>query len=104
MPTEHPSVERLHEVATHTDGMQLALLDLQRRREGDVLGAAQSGATSTLKLLRILTDAELIETAAQHIRRLTEEDPDWSSVPSLRQAVEDWRSEHDGAEDYVQQS
>lgn len=104
MPTEHPSVQRLHEVAEHTDGMQLALLDLQRRREGDVLGAAQSGVGSTLKLLRILTDADLIESAAQHISRLTEEDPDWSAAHALRRAVEDWRVAHDGAEDYVHQS
>lgn len=104
MPTEHPSVQRLYEVAEHTDGMQLALLDLQRRREGDVLGAAQSGAASTLKLLRILKDADLIETAAQHISRLTEQDPDWSSAAALWRAVEDWRLVHDGAEDYVQQS
>ena len=104
MPTEHPSVQRLQEVAEHTDGMQLALLDLHRRREGDVLGSSQSGGVSTLKRLRIVTDAQLIEAAAQHIRQLTVDDPEWRSSPSLWRAVEDWRLEHGEAEDYVHQS
>lgn len=104
LPTEHPSAQRLTEVAEHTDGMQLALLDLQRRREGDVLGAAQSGTASTLRLLRIVDDAEIIEAAAAHIRRLTDSDPQWQSAPALWRAVEAWRLEHTGAEDYVHQS
>ncbi|MGO1522099.1 MAG: ATP-dependent DNA helicase RecG [Nesterenkonia sp.] len=104
MPTEHPSVQRLQEVAEHTDGMQLAMLDLHRRREGDVLGAAQSGGVSTLKRLRIVTDAELIEAAAQQIQQLTAEDPEWRTSPSLWRAVEDWRLAHEGAENYVHQS
>src|SRR5690625_1238740 len=83
MPTEHPAVQRLQEVAENTDGMALAMLDLHRRREGDVLGASQSGGVSTLKRLRVVTDAELIEAAAQHIRQLTVEDPEWGSSPSL---------------------
>ncbi|GAA4838447.1 ATP-dependent DNA helicase RecG [Garicola koreensis] len=104
MPTEHPSVQRLQEVAEHTDGMALAMLDLQRRREGDVLGVSQSGGVSTLKRLRIVTDAELIDAAATHIRQLSVEDPEWRSSPSLWRAVEDWRLQHERAEDYVHQS
>lgn len=104
MPTDHPSVQRLHEVAGNSDGMQLALLDLKRRREGDVLGSAQSGAASTLKLLRVIADADLIESAADHIRHLSSRDPEWASAPRLWQAVEEWRLQHHGAEDYVHQS
>lgn len=49
-------------LAGTTDGFELAELDLQLRREGDVLGAAQSGAGS-LKLLRALDDADVIQRA-----------------------------------------
>jgi len=65
---------------------------------------SQSGGGSTLKRLRIITDAELIEAAAQQIRQLSVEDPEWRSSPSLWRAVEDWRLEHERAEDYVHQS
>ena len=53
---------RLTALAGTTDGFELAELDLQLRREGDVLGAAQSGAGS-LKLLRALDDADVIQRA-----------------------------------------
>lgn len=58
------SVERLNALVASTDGFDLAERDLELRREGDVLGAAQSGASS-LKLLRVLGDREVIEQAKE---------------------------------------
>ncbi len=52
--------ERLAAVAGTRDGFELADIDLEQRREGDVLGASQSGFRSSLHLLRVLTDTELI--------------------------------------------
>lgn len=55
--------ERLDAVAATLDGFELSKVDLEQRREGDVLGKAQSGARSQLRLLRVLRDEKLIETA-----------------------------------------
>ena len=55
-PVGTPARERLDAVAATTDGFELAQLDLEQRREGDVLGAAQSGRRSQLKLLSLLRD------------------------------------------------
>ncbi len=101
LPDDHPSLERIREVAEHTDGMVLARLDLQRRREGDVLGASQAGARSSLQLLRILRDEDLILRTAEHLRQLTEQDPQWHRHPQLRAAVEAWTAENDDAGDFV---
>ncbi|TLP75324.1 ATP-dependent DNA helicase RecG [Nesterenkonia sphaerica] len=103
MPESHPSVERLRQVAQHRDGMALARLDLARRREGDVLGASQSGRSSSLQHLSILRDEDLISAAAKHIARLSAEDPFWEGAPELARAVTRWEREHDDAVDYVNQ-
>ncbi len=103
MPESHPSVERLRQVAEHRDGMELARLDMARRREGDVLGASQSGKVSSLKHLRILRDEDLIIRAAEHIRVLSAADPTWRTAPELASAVEEWEQEHDDAAEYVSQ-
>lgn len=103
MPEDHPSVERLREVADHSDGMDLARLDLSRRREGDVLGASQSGTISSLRHLSILRDEELIMRAAGDIRRLAEKDPTLESEPELARAAQYWEQEHDAAAGYVNQ-
>jgi len=55
--------ERLAAVASTLDGFELSRVDLEQRREGDVLGKAQSGARSQLRLLRVLRDEKLIEVA-----------------------------------------
>lgn len=52
--------ERLNAVANTLDGFELARIDLDQRREGDVLGVSQSGSRSHLKLLRVLRDEEII--------------------------------------------
>ena len=101
LPEEHPSVERLREVAATTDGMALATLDLARRREGDILSSLQSGGRSTLRLLRAARDEELIVQAGEWVARLSNEDPDWHSLPELRDAVETFQARHDDAEDYI---
>ena len=75
LPSAHPAVERLHAVARTTDGFELAELDLQTRREGDVLGAAQSGRQSGLKLLSLLTDRDTIEQARQEAQQIIDSDP-----------------------------
>ncbi|SOD73428.1 ATP-dependent DNA helicase RecG [Jatrophihabitans sp. GAS493] len=62
-PEGSPSRERLDAVAATSDGFELAQLDLEQRREGDVLGASQSGRRSQLKLLSLLRDAEIIAEA-----------------------------------------
>ncbi|MDO4784642.1 MAG: ATP-dependent DNA helicase RecG [Propionibacteriaceae bacterium] len=70
-----PVLERLEAMASSTDGFELAELDLKLRREGNVLGAEQSGAPSTLKLLRVLDDADLIQLTKQIADEIVEADP-----------------------------
>lgn len=55
--------ERLTAVANTLDGFELARIDLEQRREGDVLGVSQSGSRSHLKLLRVLRDEDIILAA-----------------------------------------
>ena len=62
-PEESLAYERLEAVANTLDGFELAKVDLEQRREGDVLGVAQSGSRSRLKLLRVLRDEEVINQA-----------------------------------------
>ena len=75
--------ERLAAVAGTTDGFELARLDLELRREGDVLGAVQSGRHSGLKLLSLLRDENLIGQAREAAQRLVEADPDLTRHPAL---------------------
>ena len=63
-PDALTAVDRLQALVASTDGFELAERDLELRREGDVLGAAQSGASS-LKLLRVLGDRKVIEQAKE---------------------------------------
>ena len=56
-------MQRLEAVASTNDGFKLSEIDLELRGEGDVLGNLQSGGKSSLKLLRVIKDAELIERA-----------------------------------------
>lgn len=87
-PKEGPSRQRLEAVASSTDGFELSRLDLEQRREGDILGAAQSGKKSTLKLLRALTDAKLIEQAREDAQELIDQDPTLAEHPSLARAID----------------
>ncbi|HSN44114.1 MAG TPA: ATP-dependent DNA helicase RecG, partial [Propionibacteriaceae bacterium] len=67
--------ERLAAVARTRDGFELAELDLAQRREGNVLGASQSGSRSSLRLLRVLEHAELIGIARDIAERMVDLDP-----------------------------
>ncbi|GAA3391021.1 ATP-dependent DNA helicase RecG [Cryptosporangium minutisporangium] len=80
--------ERLDAVASTTDGFELAQLDLEQRREGDVLGVAQSGRRSRLKLLSLLHDEELIRDARTEAMTLVAEDPELRAYPGLAAAVD----------------
>jgi ATP-dependent DNA helicase RecG len=84
-----PARERLAAVAATLDGFELARVDLEARREGDVLGARQSGGRSSLRLLRVLRDEEVIEAARHEAVALVAADPDLSGHPWLAQALSD---------------
>ena len=81
--------ERLAALVATTDGFALAEKDLELRREGDVLGAAQSGRSS-LKLLRVVRDAALIEKARDDARDLVTQDPALERHPALASAIRQW--------------
>ncbi|MFT4217717.1 MAG: ATP-dependent DNA helicase RecG [Micropruina sp.] len=78
--------ERLQAVAATNDGFELAELDLLQRREGDVLGAEQSGSRSSLRLLSVLEHADLIVQAKQIASDAVQRDPD-RSTPGFVDAV-----------------
>jgi ATP-dependent DNA helicase RecG len=75
MPPATASRERLDAVAGTTDGFELARIDLEMRREGDVLGATQSGRRSGLRLLSLLDHEETIAKARGYAMEIVEEDP-----------------------------
>ena len=79
---------RLETLAATTDGFELAALDLELRHEGDVLGAAQHGRGSSLRLLRVTRDADVIARARTDARALVERDADLGAWPALRSAIE----------------
>jgi len=81
------SRQRLDAVAATLDGFMLSRLDLEQRREGDVLGAAQAGRRSSLKLLTLLKDEDLIGQARDEARDLVAADPALSGEPALAEAV-----------------
>jgi ATP-dependent DNA helicase RecG len=79
--------DRLDAVAATQDGFALSRLDLEQRREGDVLGAAQAGRRSSLKLLTLLKDEELIGQARQDAEELIGADPALAGQPALAAAI-----------------
>jgi ATP-dependent DNA helicase RecG len=84
-----PARDRLDAVAATMDGFELARLDVQQRREGDVLGVAQSGRRSQLRLLSLLRDEELIVQARAEAIDLVRGDPDLVDHPLLAVRVAD---------------
>jgi ATP-dependent DNA helicase RecG len=98
MPGGSPARQRLDAVAGTLDGFELSRIDLEQRREGDVLGAAQSGVKSSLRLLSVLDDEEVITDARDEAARLVAEDPDLTARPALaaalRALVDDDRAEY----------
>ncbi|SKC67033.1 ATP-dependent DNA helicase RecG [Krasilnikoviella flava] len=83
-----PAATRVEALAETTDGFRLATLDLELRSEGDVLGAAQSGRSSSLRLLRVVQDADLIADARREASAVVDADLELGDHPELRAAIE----------------
>ena len=96
---ETPARERLIAVAGTLDGFELSRIDLEQRREGDVLGASQSGTQSHLRLLRVLRDEALIEQAREDAESLIATDNDLSDYPALKAELA--QLQRDQAVDYL---
>ena len=79
-----PTSDRAREGLFSTLG---TLLDLAQRREGDVLGAAQSGRRSRLRLLELLRDGDLIVAARTEATAFVDGDPELDAHPVLRDAI-----------------
>src|SRR3984957_18989367 len=89
-PADSAARERLDAVAETGDGFQLSRLDLAQRREGDVLGSAQAGRRSSLKLLRLLADEDLIASARVEATALVADDPQLTKHPAVKDAIDDF--------------
>ena len=85
---DSPAMQRLNSVAATLDGFELARIDLEQRKEGDVLGRSQSGGKSHLRLLRVLRDESLIDQAREVAVTILKTDPDLSNLPELNSEVE----------------
>jgi ATP-dependent DNA helicase RecG len=83
------ALQRIDAVAAESDGFKLSEIDLELRREGDVLGASQSGGRSSLRLLQVIRDAALIQKVRVEVEQLFEADPGLESLPNLRLAIEE---------------
>ena len=83
-----PGRARLDAVAASDDGFVLAEADLEARREGDVLGAAQSGRRRSLRLLSLLRDRDVIGTAREIAGQMVDVDPSLGENPALKRRVE----------------
>jgi len=88
-PPGSPARERLDAVAATLDGFKLSRLDLEQRREGDVLGAAQAGRRSSLRLLRLLADEDLIRQARDEATAVVSADQDLAAHPALHAAIDE---------------
>lgn len=82
-----PGRERLEAVASTTDGFELAKVDLQARREGDVLGSTQSGRHSSLRLLQVVRDEQIVVAARDDATEVVAADPQLRRHRALRAAV-----------------
>ena len=82
------ALQRIEAVAAESDGFKLSEIDLELRREGDVLGASQSGGRSSLRLLRVIQDSELIQKVRIELEELFEADPLLANHPTLRLAMD----------------
>nr|WP_206070357.1 ATP-dependent DNA helicase RecG [Knoellia sp. DB2414S] len=92
-----PAVTRLNAVAGTNDGFELARVDLEQRREGDVLGARQSGGRNQLEWLRVLNDEKVIDAAREDAVALVADDPELTQHPELAAAVAERLDEEQAA-------
>ncbi|WP_449353155.1 ATP-dependent DNA helicase RecG [Streptomyces shaanxiensis] len=88
MPEASPARQRLNAVASTLDGFELSRIDLEQRREGDVLGQAQSGARTSLRVLAVIEDEEIIAEAREEATAVVEADPELTALPGLRTALD----------------
>jgi ATP-dependent DNA helicase RecG len=88
MPEASAARQRLNAVAATLDGFELSRIDLEQRREGDVLGQAQSGARSSLRVLEVIEDEEIIAEARQEAAAVVAADPELEHLPGLRTALQ----------------
>ncbi|MFM9499632.1 helicase-related protein [Streptomyces galilaeus] len=88
MPEASPARQRLAAVAATLDGFELSRIDLEQRREGDVLGQAQSGARSSLRVLAVIEDEEIIAEARREAAAIVAADPELTGLPGLRTALD----------------
>ncbi|MET8903772.1 ATP-dependent DNA helicase RecG [Streptomyces sp. NPDC004538] len=88
MPEASAARQRLNAVAGTLDGFELSRIDLEQRREGDVLGQAQSGARTSLRVLAVIEDEEIIAQARQEAAALVAGDPELTGLPGLQTALE----------------
>ncbi|WP_251066183.1 helicase-related protein [Streptomyces sp. ISL-36] len=88
MPEASPARQRLGAVASTLDGFELSRIDLEQRREGDVLGQAQSGVRSSLRMLTVIDDEEVITAAREEATAVVLADPDLTDHPELRTALD----------------
>lgn len=88
MPEGSPARARLGAVAATLDGFELSRIDLEQRREGDVLGQAQSGVRSSLRVLAVIDDEEVIAAAREEAAEIVAADPELAGYPELRTALD----------------
>ncbi|MEV5792727.1 ATP-dependent DNA helicase RecG [Streptomyces sp. NPDC052192] len=88
MPEASPARQRLTAVASTLDGFELSRIDLEQRREGDVLGQAQSGVRSSLRMLAVIEDEEIIAEAREEATAVVAADPELTGLPGLRTALD----------------
>ncbi|MEU0371770.1 ATP-dependent DNA helicase RecG [Streptomyces sp. NPDC006283] len=88
MPEASPARQRLAAVASTLDGFELSRIDLEQRREGDVLGQAQSGVRTSLRMLAVIEDEEVIAAAREEAVAIVGADPELAGLPELRTALD----------------
>ncbi|WP_141311582.1 ATP-dependent DNA helicase RecG [Streptomyces spinoverrucosus] len=88
MPEASAARQRLNAVAATLDGFELSRIDLEQRREGDVLGQAQSGARTSLRVLAVIEDEEIITEAREEATTVVAADPELTALPGLRTALD----------------
>ncbi|MFI6208828.1 ATP-dependent DNA helicase RecG [Streptomyces sp. NPDC051041] len=87
-PEASAARRRLNAVAATLDGFELSRIDLEERREGDVLGQAQSGTRSSLRVLAVIEDEEIIAEAREAAAAVVAADPELTRLPALRTALD----------------